>query len=614
MSEVFTQIDGTTLKLTNLEKELWPESHITKAEFIQYYLSVSEKILSFINGRPLTLIRYPDGINSKPFYSKNAPSFTPDHIKTVMIDQINYLCLENKAGLIYVANLAALELHPMALKYDKPGYPDCMIFDFDPSEDVPFEKTKEVTLKFKNMLISFGYHPFLKTSGGKGLHIYVPIHPAYTVDVVVNSAKSLAQAYIDTDKETTMTISKEKRIGKILIDIYRNHSSQTCVAPYSTRAKPQAPVSMPLDWDELPGLTSSAQYNLRNCKEKILNNDPWQHFFANQTKLHPTLTKSITVDIKPDIPKIELPSSPTSFPNHVPMLADQVSQIPMGGAYLFEIKWDGIRVTVLKDKNSVIIKSKTGADITSKFPEIASGLSQMNADIAIYDGELISSDPSGKPVFAQIISRMHASSPGKSPYKAQLYIFDITWYNGVNLSSHPLEERQSYLKRSIVSNDHIKISEAFEDGQSLWEAVKHMGMEGIIAKKKGSAYTHGLRSASWLKIKVRSTVDATIIGYTKGKGDRSASFGALHIAKINGDQYHYLGKVGSGFNTDFLKSFFMVLTSKPVISKPVKEAVEEESQTIWISDGPECEVQYASITPNGTLREPVLVKIRTPEE
>ena len=117
-----------------------------------------------------------------------------------------------------------------------------------------------------------------------------------------------------------------------------------------------------------------------------------------------------------------------------------------------------------------------------------------------------------------------------------------------------------------------------------------------------------------MKIKVRSTVDVIIIGYTKGKGERSTSFGALHVAQMENEKYKYLGKVGSGFNTENLKSITNMLKEKPIISKPIPDQVENESETIWISQGPECEVQYASLTPNGTLREPVLVKIRMVEE
>ena len=148
----------------------------------------------------------------------------------------------------------------------------------------------------------------------------------------------------------------------------------------------------------------------------------------------------------------------------------------------------------------------------------------------------------------------------------------------------------------------------------FFEAIKGMGLEGIMAKKKRSTYSPGKRSNEWLKIKVRTLIDVRIIGYTKGNGDRSALFGALHIGSFHNEKLSYLGKVGSGFDETALQSIYEILKTKPVIPKPIKEAVEEEYNTIWITDGPECEVQYASMTPNGTLREPVFYRLKEVEE
>ena len=223
MSQINTNVDGITLKLTNLEKVLWPTDNITKAELIQYYISVSEYMLPLVTDRPLSLIRYPDGIDGPKFYSKNAPDFTPEWINIYKKDDISYICPSKKADLVYLANLASLEIHAMNIQMQAPANPDTIIFDLDPSEGLSFETIKTTAIDLYNMLIDKGYHPHIKTSGSKGLHIYVPIFPMYSRIEVFDTAKKLGQEFINFNSQCTLKLSKEKRQGKILIDIYRNH-------------------------------------------------------------------------------------------------------------------------------------------------------------------------------------------------------------------------------------------------------------------------------------------------------------------------------------------------------------------------------------------------------
>jgi bifunctional non-homologous end joining protein LigD len=154
------------------------------------------------------------------------------------------------------------------------------------------------------------------------------------------------------------------------------------------------------------------------------------------------------------------------------------------------------------------------------------------------------------------------------------------------------------------------VSEVVQDGMALFDAVKQMGLEGIMAKQRNSTYLPGKRSESWLKIKTGQTVECVIIGYTRGKGDRETSFGALHLAQANGDELRYVGKVGSGFDDHSLKAVSAELEKLTRIKRPVKEKPLDEAHSVWIEPKLMCEAGFASWTKDGMLREPVFMRLR----
>ena len=602
MKDFLTSLDGRTLKLTNLDKVFYPELGISKAEVIQYYLDIADYILPYLINRPMTLIRFPDGIKGKSFYTKNIPDYAPDWLSFHEMLDIKYMVVDGISALIYMINLGGLELHVMNGIFKNKESPDTMIFDLDPSENVDFDAVKEMSFNLKYVLESLGYKPFVKTSGGKGLHIYVPIIPDTTVEDVITEAKNITHIVSGAYPKATLSMSKDRRMGKILIDIYRNHSAQTCIAPLSLRAKTTASVSMPLLWSDVEQLSSAQDFTMANAMTYIKKNDPWQSFFTSAIPL----IRNANVAHKAE----KRNSPPSQARNYAPMLATQHTTIPSRLAYFFEIKWDGIRVNIIKNGEDCSVISKSGKNISSKFPEIITAMSAMQHNSFVIDGELVSMDQSGKPIFAQVVSRLHSNTHRKS-YPVTCYAFDLLWLNGEELTAKTIEFRRNNLEKILAKAvTVVKFSEGFDDGESLFEGIKKLGMEGIIAKKKGSLYLEGVRNDTWIKVKVRNTIDCTIIGYTKGNGDRGDLFGALHLGQIKEDgKIQYFGKVGSGFNHQSLKEVYQLLSELQQVAKPITEPVEEESNTIWVSGGPECEVQYASLTPNGTLREPVFIKL-----
>ena len=166
------------------------------------------------------------------------------------------------------------------------------------------------------------------------------------------------------------------------------------------------------------------------------------------------------------------------------------------------------------------------------------------------------------------------------------------------------------MEDAIRRDTPYRVSEAVSEGAGLFRAAVKMGLEGIMAKERNSTYRPGTRSAEWLKIKKRQTMECVIIGYTKGRGDPGASFGALQLALREGNTLRYVGKVGTGFDAKSMKETFAYLKNIRHVKRPISEKPPDDAQTVWIEPSAVCEVQFASLTHNGMLREPVFLRLR----
>ena len=190
------------------------------------------------------------------------------------------------------------------------------------------------------------------------------------------------------------------------------------------------------------------------------------------------------------------------------------------------------------------------------------------------------------------------------------YVFDCLYMDGRNLINEPLEKRREWLKDAIKPETPYRISEAVEDGAALFEAAKEFALEGIISKDKTGKYLPGKRSDYWLKVKVRSTRECVILGYNPGKGDRSVTFGGLHIAERDGSNFIYRGKVGTGFDDATIKEIFKQLKALKEIKKPIPDKVMDEKISIWVEPKLMAEISFSMITKDQQFREPVFVRLR----
>jgi bifunctional non-homologous end joining protein LigD len=268
------------VRLSNPDKVLYPDQGITKGELADYYLAVADHMLPHVARRPLTLLRCPAGQETKCFYQRHAGSGVPDQLKTVAVPGFEepYLFIEDVGGLIAMVQMGVLEMHPWGVTVQEPDRADRIIFDLDPGEGLPFEEIIRAAHEVRTRLEKLGLRSFVTTTGGKGLHVVVPIRADRSWADVKQFAKSLSEKMAADAPDRFLTrVSKAERSGRIFIDYLRNDPTSTAVGPYSTRARPGAPVALPLAWRQVrEGLDPSA-FTVETVPALIRKRkaDPW---------------------------------------------------------------------------------------------------------------------------------------------------------------------------------------------------------------------------------------------------------------------------------------------------------------------------------------------------
>ena len=258
MTDSTVEIQGRHLKLSNLEKVLYPATGFTKQQVIDYYARIAPAILPHLVGRALTRKRYPDGVDGEPFYEKNAPKYRPEWVKTAPIwsegnrRTVYYVLANDLATLVWLANLAALELHPSLALAKDITCPTEMVFDLDPGPPANIVQCCQVGLWLREIFEHFGLKSFPKTSGSKGLQLYVPLNTPTTYDATKTFAHALAQLLEHEHPEMVVSdMKKTLRAGKVFVDWSQNDEHKTTVAVYSLRAREHPTVSTPVTWEDV---------------------------------------------------------------------------------------------------------------------------------------------------------------------------------------------------------------------------------------------------------------------------------------------------------------------------------------------------------------------------
>ncbi|WP_201829969.1 DNA ligase D [Microvirga zambiensis] len=279
---------SSSFHLTHPDRVLWPDTGLTKQGLAEYYADIAGWILPHVANRPLSLVRCPSGTGGSCFFQKHAWNGMSKAVRHKIVAGEEVLFIDDVEGLIALVQSGVLEIHAWGSSMQKPEAPDRIVMDLDPAEDVPWTDLIDAALEVRKRLADAGLESFVKTTGGKGLHVVAPLRPKAGWDDVKSFAQSLAVAMAgDSPDSYVATMSKRARAGKIFVDFLRNGRGATAVAPYSTRARSGAPVSTPLAWNELSASLRPDHFTVSNIPTSLahLRDDPWAGFLELDQKL-----------------------------------------------------------------------------------------------------------------------------------------------------------------------------------------------------------------------------------------------------------------------------------------------------------------------------------------
>lgn len=540
------EIEGRRVALTNVEKVLYP-SGFTKGQVIDFYIGIADYVLPHLADRPITLKRYPDGIDAPHFYEKDAPKYTPDWVRIFEVQRrnmdvfIRYIVIDDLRTLVWCANTANLELHPFLHKAPHVDRPTAVAFDLDPGEGADLLTCAAVAFRLKEVFDAAGLASFAKVSGSKGMQIYIPLNTAVTYERTQPFALHLAQRLErETPELVVSEMAKTKRTGKVFIDWSQNSDFKTTVCVYSLRAKRAEPyVSMPITWDELARAvkrrdTAALNFTPDAAFARLKKvGDLW----ANVQTLKQKLPREIP-EPKPKARKTrrgeDLPAGAAKFIE--PMRAALVAELPEGPAWQYEVKFDGYRALSVKRGGGIELLSRNNLKLNSRFPKVAKALESLE-DGTILDGEIVAIDDRGRPVFNALQNYQRTSQP------IFYYVFDVLELAGRSLLRLPLRERRARLE-SLRLADPVRISQTLKaSAADLVRAAREQGLEGLIAKKVNSIYEPGARSGAWMKFKVNQGQELVVGGYIPGR----QYFESLLVGYYEGGRLIFNAKVKNGF-------------------------------------------------------------------
>jgi bifunctional non-homologous end joining protein LigD len=294
-------IEVSGVRLTNPDRVLYPDLGLTKEALAGFYVGIGDRILPHVEGRPLTLVRCPEGLGKPCFYMKHSGVWAPPALRRVKIQEKtkvgDYLVADDLEGVLSLVQMGILEVHTWNSRADDVEQPDRVVFDLDPDEAVAWAAVVEAARLLRSRLEDLDLESYVKTTGGKGLHVVVPLKPDAGWEATLEFTRVISERLErEEPARYTTEMSKARRKGKILIDYLRNSRGSTSVAAYSTRAKPQAPVSTPIRWDEL-GRVRPDQFTVANLGRRLegMRSDPWAGYFQSRQRLTAAIRKTLGI-------------------------------------------------------------------------------------------------------------------------------------------------------------------------------------------------------------------------------------------------------------------------------------------------------------------------------
>lgn len=588
------------VKLSSPGKLLWPAAGfadgtgVTKKELADYLLAVAEPFLHLNGDRPMTLQRFPEGIEGEEFFSKRPPRGAPSFLRRVMCTypsgrRHEQLVFDEPAALVWAAQMGTITFHPWPVRTAHPDHPDELRIDLDPQPCRHFADAVEAAVALRELMAEVGLTAYAKSSGNRGIHVYARIAPTHEfLDVrhgVIGIARELERRLPDL---VTTSWWKEERGERIFVDFNQANRDRTIAAAYSPRPLPGAPVSTPLAWAELAD-AAPTNFTVRTVPQLLADRPcPWATIDEEVGDLAGALglweadrERGLgELNFPPDYPKMpgEPPRVPPSkrrtdradeeylapkeerdahwgmpiVPPFGPMLAKPVKDLP-AGEMLFEPKWDGFRSIIWRAGDRVEIGSRNERPMTRYFPELVAAVLENFPDPSCIDGEIVMVDPDtgDRLDFDLLQQRIHPAASRirklSTTTPASFVAFDLLALGPVNYTEKPFEQRRVALEQALsTARAPIHLTPATRDRKLArrWFAeFEGAGLDGVVAKPVDLPYVEDKRVM--FKIKHERTADCVVAGYRLYKDHPDAVGSVLLGIHDDAGTLHHVGVVGA---------------------------------------------------------------------
>ena len=597
MADDFLDVDGPeprTVRLSSPDKVLWPEAGITKRGLADYLLSVAKPFLTINGDRPMTLQRFPDGVEGEEFFSKRPPRGAPSYLRTVTCTypsrrRHEQLVFDEPAELVWAAQMGTVTFHPWPVRTANLDNPDEFRIDLDPQPGRTFADAVTAAIALRDVMSEHGLTAYAKTSGNRGVHVYARIHPSHEFQDVRHAVIGIARE-LERRLPELVTTSwwKEERGEKVFVDFNQANRDRTIAGAYSPRPLPWAPVSTPLTWEELrdadprdltihtvPGLLAKRPCPWTEIDKHIgdvsgalalwdadverglpeLNFPPdYPKMPGEPPRVPPSRRKADRPDADYMAPKQERDANwgTAIAPPYGPMLAKAVKKLPQGDV-LYEPKWDGFRALIWRSGDTVEIGSRNSRPMTRYFPELVDAIVANFPDHSVIDGEIVMVDPNtgDRLNFDALQQRIHpaASRIAKlsAAMPASFVAFDLLAIGQTNYAEMAFRERRLALEEALrQARPPIYLTQATSSPDTAMEwfdQFEGAGLDGVMAKPLDLAYAEDKRVM--FKLKHERTADCVVAGYRLYR-DHTDAIGSLLLGLYTDDgQLNSVGVIGA---------------------------------------------------------------------